>query len=421
MSGPVTSHARATVSLGLGSAVSGLLAYVVFAMITRGLGSTAAAPVSVLWTHWAFAGAAFTFPLQHWVTRTVVAEGEGAVRRAAPRLVLAVGVSAAVLGALSWLVRGELFHRDGPAFPSMIALLTVGSALIGVVRGGLGAEGRFGALAWSLVAENGLRCLLVGGLLLAGVREPAAHGACLVAGQLVVVLWPSALRFARTGAEPVGATRPFAFLTGAGSAQLMAQAVLTGGPVLLALSGGSAREVTVLFAALALFRAPYMLALGSVPQLTWRVARLGRGAPGALSVLVARLAAVAGVVVVLAGVLGALAGPVLVRLVFGSGVVVSWAYAAAVAVGCAVAVANLVWAVLALARDRPAQVLRAWVLATALAAVGFAASAHLEPVARTVATFLVAEGAAFVALLVVSARLDRAGRRQSLTRGDRDD
>ena len=64
---------RASAALALGSVVSGLLAYVLFALVTRGLGAEAAAPVSVLWTQWAFAGAAFTFPLQHWITRSVVA------------------------------------------------------------------------------------------------------------------------------------------------------------------------------------------------------------------------------------------------------------------------------------------------------------------------------------------------------------
>ena len=41
--------------------------------------------------------------------------------------------------------------------------------------------------------------------------------------------------------------------------------------VLLALTGGSATHVTALFAALALFRAPYMIALGVMPQLTSRL------------------------------------------------------------------------------------------------------------------------------------------------------
>ena len=55
---------RDTSALAVGSVVSGLLAYVFFAMVTRALGPEPAAPVSVLWAWWSFAGAALTFPLQ---------------------------------------------------------------------------------------------------------------------------------------------------------------------------------------------------------------------------------------------------------------------------------------------------------------------------------------------------------------------
>ena len=64
---------RDTSALAFGSAVSGLLAYVFFALVTRALGSEAAAPVAVLWAYWSFAGAALTFPLQHWIARSVSA------------------------------------------------------------------------------------------------------------------------------------------------------------------------------------------------------------------------------------------------------------------------------------------------------------------------------------------------------------
>ena len=73
-------------ALAIGSAVSGLLAYLVFALTTRGLGAEQAGPVSVLWSYWAFAGAAFTFPIQHWVAHSVTAHGEVSVRRSVPLL-----------------------------------------------------------------------------------------------------------------------------------------------------------------------------------------------------------------------------------------------------------------------------------------------------------------------------------------------
>jgi len=414
----MSTRGRNSAALALGSAASGLLAYVVFVLITRGLGADAAAPVSVLWTHWAVAGAGFTFPLQHWITRSVVAGQESAVRRATPRVSLVVGVVALVLGALAWLVRDELFHRSDPWFPVMISLITVGSAVIGVVRGGLGGRGRFGAVAVSLVAENGLRCVLVVGLLAADVTSPVVYGLCLVAGPLVVVLWPSALRYSTTSAtalaEPAG---PLAFLTGAAASQLISQAVLTGGPVLLALSGGSARQVTAMFAALALFRAPYMLALGAVPQLTLRIAQRSLAGEYAELRTLTRglLVSIAGSVA-LAGVFGAWAGPTLLQLFFGDTVDVSAVHAALLAMGCTLAVANLVLMVVALARDRPAAVAGAWALATGAGVLGFVALTGQSPVATTVGSFLTAEVAALGALTAVTVRAVRSPARDRAAR-----
>jgi len=403
----VTRANRASVALAIGSLVSGLLAYLLFAMITRGLGADAAAPVSVLWTVWAFTGAAFTFPLQHWITRSLVAGHEGDVRRAAGAVSALVTAAALGLGVLAWLGRDQLFHRDDAWFPVMVVLVTLGSAAVGVVRGGLGGRGRFEAVAASLVAENGLRCLLVGALLLAGVHDPVAHGLCLVAGSLVVVLWPSALRV--TGVA-TGESRPFAFLGGAATGQLVSQTVLTGGPVLLALLGGSPREVTAMFAALALFRAPYMVALGSVPQLTLRVTKhTVAGERAALRSLLRGLAAVTVVAVALAGVLGALLGPAVLHLVFGDTVDLTSGQAAVLATGCTLAVANLVLMVGALAHDRPAAVAAAWGVAVLAGAVGVVALAGATPFGTSAGGFLVAEVAATGALAVVAARsLSRA-------------
>jgi hypothetical protein len=396
---------RASVALAVGSLASGLLAYLLFAMITRGLGAEAAAPVSVLWTQWAFAGAAFTFPLQHWITRSVVAGHEGDVRRAAGAV--AGLVLAAALGQLAWLARDQLFHRDDAWFPVMVVLVTVGSAALGVVRGGLGGRGRFEAVAWSLVAENGLRCLLVGALLLAGVHDPVAQGLCLVAGSLVLVLWPAALRF---GGAATGESRPLAFLGGAATGQLVSQAVLTGGPVLLALLGGSPREVTAMFAALALFRAPYMVALGSVPQLNlWVTRHTVAGEYAALRSLLRALTVATVVAVALAGVLGAALGPAVLHLVFGDTVDLSSSQAAVLAIGCTLAVTNLVLMVSTLARGRPAAAAAAWGAAVVVGAVAVVALSGASVFGTSSGAFLVAEVAATCALAVVAGRsLSRA-------------
>ena len=205
-------RSRDTRALALGSAVSGLLAYLVFALTTRGLGATAAGPVSVLWSYWAFAGAAFTFPLQHWIARTATAHGERAVRETLPRLSVVLLAASLLLGLLAWLAREPLFHRDDLWFPAMVAAVTLGSSITGVVRGGLSARGQFRAVAWSLVAENGLRCATAGALLVADSTSVVAFGLCLVAGHLVMaavaVRGPVRdLRRHQRGPEPVRVPR----------------------------------------------------------------------------------------------------------------------------------------------------------------------------------------------------------------------
>ena len=398
------SGSRDTTALAVGSAVSGLLAYVVFALTTRALGSAAAAPVSVLWSYWAFAGAAFTFPLQHWVTRTVAAHGEGAVRAAMVRISVVVAAASLIVGLAAWLARDALFGRSDPGFPAMVALVTLGSALIGVVRGGLSARGRFVSVAWSLVVENGVRCAAVGVLLVLGVRAPDAYGLCLVAGHLAVVLWPSALRYGRertSSADP----SPLAFLAGAGLGQLIAQGALAGGPVVLALAGGSQSQVTGLFAALALFRAPYMLALGLVSQLTARMSRLAvAGHTSALTRTRNLTLGATAALVVVAGLAAAWLGPTVLRLVFGDDVVLDGRSTAIVAIGCTLAVANLVLMIVSLARDRASSVARAWLAAVVVGAVGFVAMSGLTPSARTLWSFLVIEAAALMLLVLVDAR-----------------
>ena len=160
--------------LAAGSLTSGLLAYGFFAVSTRALGAELAAPVSVLWTYWSFAAACLTFPLQHWIARTVAAqEGEGSVRAAMSRVIGMIAAASLGVGFLSWLGRDQLFHRDDIWFPVLVALVTVGSGFIGIVRGGLAARHQFTALALTMVADNGLRCASAIVLSIAGVDDSA--------------------------------------------------------------------------------------------------------------------------------------------------------------------------------------------------------------------------------------------------------
>ena len=399
----MAARSRHTVALALGSAANGLLAYVVFALTTRILGHDAA-PVSVLWSYWGFAGAALTFPLQHWIARTLTADGPGTVRHSLPRVTGLIAGVAVTSGVLAWLGRDALFHRDDVWFPLLVTLVTVGSALMGVVRGSLGGRDRFGAVAVSLATENAVRCVAVGIVAGVGDDDPVAYGFCIVAGYLAAGCWPSALHFGpeRTTARAHSAME---FLSGAGLAQLLGQVVLTGGPVALALAGGSAAQVTALFAALALFRAPYTLALGMVAQLTTAITRLVvSGAVGGLRRIRAVTVAATVVLCALGGLGAAWLGPDVIRLIFGDTIDFPVGESAIVAIGCVLAVANLIQTIISLAHDRPGTVAVSWVVALLGGVVAYVVLADLAASEAIVWCFLVAESVAFASLLLADYR-----------------
>jgi len=396
---------RDTTMLAAGSTLSGLLAYGFFATMTRGLGPAAAAPVSVLWTYWSFAAAALTFPVQHWIARSVAATGgEGPVRRALPRVVSVMLVAAIASGGLAWAAREALFHSDDVWFPLMVAGVTLGSGLVGLVRGALAARRRFTSLALQIVTENAVRCLAALVLLILDVESAVAYGLCLTCGALAGLWWPSSLRFSPHWRGGERRERALAFLSRASSAQLLAQVILTGSPVLLTLGGGTAVQVTALFSALALFRAPYTFGLGVVSQLTGKLTRMVvDGDATSLRRTALLVLGSTAVAVVVAAAIGATVGGSLTELVFGEGISLPRSLLVLVAVGSAFAVANLLATVIAMAQNRPGVVTRAWLAGAFAAGVCFVLAGP-PPLDRACVAFVAAESVAFVTLMAAVAR-----------------
>ncbi|MGB3187471.1 MAG: hypothetical protein WBG36_15980 [Ornithinimicrobium sp.] len=414
-SAPVAGRGRRDAAvLAVGSALGGVLAYVFFVLVIRALGAQAAAPITVLWAWWGFAGAALTFPVQHWITRTSAASaGEAAVRRGIGHLAAAVTVTSLVAGGLAWLARDRLFGPDGEWFVLLVVGVGLGSGLLGLPRGLLSARRRFASVAASIVAENALRALVAAALVIGGSENPLLYGLALLAGYAIVVLWPGALVPGREGeVAAVPIQRPLSFVSGASAGQLVAQATLTGGPVLLAAIGGARSEVTVLFAGLALFRAPYTLALGLVSALTGRLTQLVENNRWAtLARFRRRIVAVTAVLCAAGAGLGAWWGPPVMEVIFGAGVRLPSLDAALVAVGTVLAMANLVLTVGLLARNRAGAVVSSWAIALPFGALALWLI-DADAVTRVCWTFVVIEACAFVALIATEARSDHFVGRQ---------
>lgn len=393
---------RTSAVLAGSSLAAGVLAYVLFALLTRHLGPTDAAPVSILWTYWGLSAAAVTFPVQHWLAQSAAAHGGfRAARHAPPGLVVVLVVASTLSGLVAWLLRETLFGRADAAFPALVALMTAGAFVMGVSRGLLTARRRFTALGASLLGEQVARVVPTAVLAAAGVQNAAWFGLVIVAASFVTLLWPPALRMPRSARSTVPAS--VSALGAAASAQLLGQLVLTGGPVLLAVQGGAPSAVTALFTALAVFRAPFILAQSQVAPLTGRwTVLIAEGRSAALGRIRLVLVLGAGPAALAAAGVGALVGDPVVRLVFGPGLEVGPSVAALVSAGSTVAVANLAATVLAIAHARPQVPLLAWAVGVALGLT--AVSLPWSPELRTATAFVVAEAVAFTVMLVVLRR-----------------
>jgi len=386
-------------ALMAGSVINGLAAYAVVAVGTRSFGAATFAPVSVLWTFWALAVAAFTFPVQHWIIRTVEVDGhEGAVRRAVPGLVAAnLGVSL-LLGLVALVWRERLFGSTSLGWPLLVFAVSAGSAAAGYLRGVLAGRRRFAATAAAIGTENLLRLAATAVVVVTGASI-GWFAACLAIGPLVALGWPTVFRL--EAGSPRHQHRLGEFLGGLAGGALLGQIALNAGPAVLAGIGGAAGDVTGVFATLALFRAPYLLALGLATLLTGRLTALVvAGDETRLTRFRRRFLAATLAGTALSAAAGATAGPAAVDVVFGSGVAPGATAVAALSAGSALAFAALIALLVLVARGATAAIVGAWgwAMAAGLTMLVFSPAAPLP----TVAAAFVVVNAVAVALMVVA-------------------
>ncbi|MBU1226743.1 MAG: hypothetical protein KJ698_06005 [Actinobacteria bacterium] len=378
-----------------GTAISGLCAYAYIAIGTRAYGDEAMSPIAVLWTFWAISVALFTFPIQHWAIRKISIDGHTrGVGATVPRLALVV-VSVGAVMAVAAGVEGErVFGSDRVWWPVLVFLITIGAGFVGLQRGVLAGKGRYYAAAANIAAENVLRVVL--GLVVATtVDDVLAFAWVLALGPVVAVFWPEAVRLPfRTGVrQPV-----LGFLGGLAGGILIAQVILNAGPLVLQGLGAAESEVTGLFLALALFRAPYLLALGMATRLTAPLTGLVvSGATATVRRIVALTSAGSVALAAAAGVAGYYVGPWIIRVVFAPETDPSATVVAFISVGSLLALGGLGLILVLIAQHRSAAVQITW-LAGLAAGAATLVLAPGDQIARVVTAFVTAEVVALAAM-----------------------
>jgi O-antigen/teichoic acid export membrane protein len=383
-----------------GTIVSGICVYAVSIIGTRVYGTATFAPISVLWTCWAVLVAVLTFPIQHWIIHRIAADGsEDAVASAVPRFIAAGAALATVLATIAWLFGERLFGDHRIIWPLLLGVLTVGTALTGVTRGVLAGRRRFRSVAVVIAAENVVRLGACVAVVVAGASI-GAFGVAFVTGAACVAAWPSAFRFAgRARPDPAAL---IGFISGLGAGSVLSQVVLNAGPLVLSAMGADPDEVTSLFVTMAIFRAPYVVALGLSVQLTGVVTRMNvSGRRRQLRRLVDRIVAVTLGLAAIAVVFGGAVGPDLVAAIYGTSTAPSAAVVGMIAAASVVALGTLALSVIRASQAAAGYVAASWSLAV-LAAIIVITLAPLEPITSVTVGFLAAEVVALIAMLIAS-------------------
>lgn len=391
-----------------GAAVNGLAAYAYLALGTREYGAADFSAVSVLWSIWAVTGAAVVFPIQHEVTRRLESgRGEAPVRAILAPLVVTTVLLSVAATVVAWAVAEPLFGTDRLLNPLMTGWIVAGAGVSGLVRGALGGRRRFMATGMAIGFENVARLAGAVVVVVAGL-EVGAYTLALGLGPLAMLVWAPALRFDRSGRVVPremgfsGLSRTFGGLAGASA---ISQLALTSSPVALALTGGAAASVTSLFAALALFRAPYLLVLGVTARITGTLTRAAIAGEQA-RLRRARAFFFSGSLALATGfcIVGVTIGDWGLRLLFGPTVDLDRGDFAWLGVGSGLAMGAILLVLLLLARGHSSAALSAWAISLVPAGV-FLAIAPRGEVSSVVGAFVIAEATAVALLTAFDARL----------------
>lgn len=374
------------------TALSGLAAYAFVALGTRKVGAEDFAPVSILWTFWAVSAATFTFPVQHWIIRTMEASGEPAVWATLPRIWRMTFLTSILIGGAATALSPRLFGVSGIAFPLMTALLPLASVLMGLNRGVLAGRSRFASTAGAILGENVIRVVMV---LVVGSRWGAEGlGWSLMMGFAVAVFFPQSFIRRDGHSQP---RQSVSLLGGLAGANAAAQVVLTAGPVVLSLLGGADRLVTELFAVLAVLRAPYTLMLGTSTRVTAPLTRLARSHDREAFLGAQRMLALAAVGVVLLSPVVALIVPTVAGAVFGLTISLSGLVVTLLVVGSLLALFSLLQMLVLLADGRSRLLMASW--GGALVLAGPMLVLPTDPVTRVAVAFAVAEVVAVTVMI----------------------
>jgi O-antigen/teichoic acid export membrane protein len=313
-----------------GMLVSGLLIYVFHAGAARALGSTAYGHIAVLWAAMFLVVIVLFRPLEQASARAIAdRHARGETARPVVRSVVLLGVAALLVlvpvAALAWdRVTSGLFGGDD----AMTAWLAVGIVAYGIAyvsRGIVTGARWFSGYGLGLTADALARIAIAAPLLFVASLDVAAAAvtvAGLVGAGVPLVVGRARLHrlFAGRPGESFRLGRTLRFAAPASAIAAADQLLVNCSPILVMLEGGAPEAAAVVFAATMLVRVPTYVFQGLASSILPNLTRLNAGDEAhrfrRATLETAGVLFGAGVLIV---AFAAVAGPEVLRLVYGPG------------------------------------------------------------------------------------------------------
>ncbi|MGH8928693.1 MAG: lipopolysaccharide biosynthesis protein [Acidimicrobiia bacterium] len=371
-----------------GSLIGAVMAYLFQVYGGRALGTTAFAPIALLWTAFFIVATVILVPLEQFVTREA-SRGRRVLRDDRKTIVLVIGGAALLLAGFVYLTN-DLFFNAEPIFVLQAAAVVTGFGVMQVGKGLLAGHRRFAQYGSMLAWEGVLRLVAAGAFLAVSVSAPALGWAMVAAPFCVLIVRP--FRYDRETVSGVAPTRAAGFLSSYVLGSSASQLLLGGAPLGVGALGGSEALRSVVFVTFTLYRAPLTLIYNLQGRLLSLLVRMEGRADLRRGLL--RLMGLGLLLVGLAALVGWLVGPLVVELLFGAEFRPSAVVAALAAAGVIAGSVTQLMSQALVANGSTGQLASAWVggllagLVTMLALPG-------APDLRVAVGFVVGEVVAF--------------------------
>jgi hypothetical protein len=390
-----------------GAVVSALGTYLFTLVGTRSLGDVAFEPIAVLWTLQFLTVTIVYVPVEQLIIRRLTLSGSRAsVLTATVPAIGAFLVAGVALPVAFIAVTLDHYFAGDPVYLASGAVLFAAFGAYAVGRGFLAGRFRFRAYGAVVGAESSFRLLLGIAVVLTIDTAVGLSWAMAVAPLVFFAARPFGRDPGHDLPEVADDRSVTGFLGGLLATTAASQTILAAGPLAVGALGADPGEVSVFFVTFTLFRGPLTASYNLLAKvLHWFTSRDLAGAGPALRRRAIQVGLTGTVVSVAGGVAGAVLGPDVVALLYGSEFRPDAGVAALAAAGVVLAATALFIGQLLVARGTTGLLGASWVVALAF---GLAVMAAVSGTAslRVAWGFLAADVMALAATMALIARRD---------------